>query len=209
MTETAPLGIEVFADVRCPFAHVGLRRLFERRATAGRTDVVIWIRAWPLELVNDAPLDPHLIAEEVDELRAQVAPDLFSSFDEASFPATSLPALVLSAAAYEHSSSVGERVGLALRDALFERSRDITSPEVLLDIASDAGIGLPAADARQHVYDDWNEGRRRHVVGSPHFFVGSESFFCPSLKITRIDGRLHITSDPAVFDSFLDDCFPA
>jgi predicted DsbA family dithiol-disulfide isomerase len=207
MSETAPLLIEVFADVRCPFAHVGLRRLFERRDMTGRTDVAIWIRAWPLELVNDAPLDPHLIAEEVDELRAQVAPDLFSSFHEASFPATSLPALVLSAAAYGHNALVGERVGLALRDALFERSRDIASPGVLLDIASDAGIDLPATDARQLVLDDWHEGQRRGVIGSPHFFVGGESFFCPSLKIDRVEGHLHITSDPAVFDSFLNDCF--
>ena len=199
--------IEVFADVRCPFAHVGLRRLFERRHAAGRTDVAIQIRAWPLELVNDAPLDPHLIAEEVDELRAQVAPDLFSGFDDASFPATSMPALMLAAAAYERSTSVGETVSLALRDSLFERSQDIASPEVLLDIASGAGIELPASDERQRVLDDWAEGRRRDVIGSPHFFVGAASFFCPSLNVTRVDGHLHITNDAAVFDSFLDGRF--
>jgi predicted DsbA family dithiol-disulfide isomerase len=200
-------AIEVFADVRCPFAHVGLRRLFERRAAAGRTDVTIWIRAWPLELVNDEPLDPELIAEEADELRAQVAPDLFTDVQRSSFPETSMPALVLAAAAYEHGTAVGERVSRALRDALFEGGRDIASPDVLLDIAGDAGIDLPASDARERVVRDWHEGRDRDVVGSPHFFVGESSFFCPSLKITRVDGHLRIVSDPAVFDAFLEDCF--
>ena len=46
--------IEVFADVLCPFTHVGLRAVAEQRARAGRDDVVIRVRAWPLELVNGA-----------------------------------------------------------------------------------------------------------------------------------------------------------
>ena len=31
--------VEVFADVLCPFAHVGIRRFVERRHAAGRDDV--------------------------------------------------------------------------------------------------------------------------------------------------------------------------
>jgi hypothetical protein len=50
--------VEVFADVGCPFAHVGLRRFVERRDELGRDDVVLWVRAWPLELVNARPA-PH------------------------------------------------------------------------------------------------------------------------------------------------------
>src|SRR6478735_6336015 len=41
-------AIEVFADVRCPFAHVGLRRLVERRRALGRDDVRLVVRAWPM-----------------------------------------------------------------------------------------------------------------------------------------------------------------
>src|SRR5262245_18171405 len=44
--------IEVFADVVCPFTHVGLRRLVGYRERAQREDVAIRVRAWPLELVN-------------------------------------------------------------------------------------------------------------------------------------------------------------
>ena len=49
-------AIEVYADVWCPFAHVGLHYVVERRSALGRGDVLLDIRAWPLELVNGAPL---------------------------------------------------------------------------------------------------------------------------------------------------------
>ena len=197
--------IEVFADVRCPFTHVGLRRLVQRREQLGRTNVV-HVRSWPLELVNDEPLDPIMIGEEVAALRAQVAPDLFTGFDPNRFPPTSIPALMLAAAAYDHSLAAGEQVSLALRDALFEDGADIADPTVLARVGAAAGIALPLATARSKVLADWHEGRDRGVIGSPHFFVGDEDMFCPSLEISHIDGGLRITSDPVAFDAFLERC---
>src|SRR5690242_11259747 len=123
--------IEVFADVACPFTHVGLRRFVERRMQLGREDVVLHVRAWPLEIVNGEPLDAHFIAEEIDDIRAQIAPTMFAHFDEASFPSSSMPALVLAAAAYEVGLPTGERVSLALRDLLFERGEDISDAGIL------------------------------------------------------------------------------
>ena len=49
--------IEIFGDIYCPFAHAGLRMLDARRRDEGR-DFRLWIRSWPLELVNGEPLDP-------------------------------------------------------------------------------------------------------------------------------------------------------
>jgi predicted DsbA family dithiol-disulfide isomerase len=199
--------IEVFADVRCPFTHVGLRRLVDRRAALGRADVGLRVRGWPLELVNDAPLDPAMIGEEVDALRAQVAPDLFTGFDASRFPSSSLPGLVLAATAYGQSRGAGERVSLALRDALFEGGRDIADEGVLVDIAAVAGVKSPAEGGREQVLADWEEGRRRGVVGSPHFFVGDNGFFCPSLDISRVDGAMRITEDRATFDALMESYF--
>ena len=68
---------------------------------------------------------------------------------------------------------------------------------------------LPLAGMDERVLEDWEEGRARGVVGSPHFFVGCAGFFCPSLTITHVDGKLQIVSDPAAFDGFLDECFTA
>jgi 2-hydroxychromene-2-carboxylate isomerase len=207
-TTPATATIEVFADVRCPFTHVGLRRLVERRKAAGRFDVRLWVRAWPLELVNGEPLDPALIQDEVDELRRQVAPDLFRGFRPDSFPTTSLPALGLAASAYQLNADLGERVSLALRSALFEQGRDISDPAVLAEVAAHVGTPRGLAINAAHVMSDWRAGQKRAVIGSPHYFVGRETYFCPSLDIRRDDtGHLRIAVDEQRLRRFVDRCF--
>ena len=191
--------IEVFADIWCPFTHVSLRRLIQAREE-GRFDATVHVRAWPLELVNGKPLNPALVAEEVDALRRNVDGGAFAGFDRANFPKTTLPALRLSAAAYAVAPDVGERVALELRDRLFERGEDI-SDESLLKTVSDAhGIDVTSvADPK----GDWEEGKSRGVQGSPHFFTAGGGFFCPSLDIEKVDGRIHVQTDAEGFDRFL------
>lgn len=194
--------IEVFADIVCPFTHVGLRRLVERRTATGRTSPVLHVRAWPLELVNGEPLAGDFVGEEVVALREHVTPDLFGGFDPARFPSTSLPALTLTAAAYRVDAQLGEQVSLALRDALFEEGADIGAFDVLAEIAAAHGLDVPEGVDRDAITADLDEGRRRGVQGSPHFFLGSEGFFCPSLEITRVGGHLQVAFDPKRFEQF-------
>lgn len=199
--------IEVFADVGCPFTHVGLRRFVAARDAAGRDDVALWVRPWPLEIVNGQPLDPHFIAEEVDDIREQVAPDLFVGFREDRFPSTSLPALSLAAAAYDLDPAVGERVSLALRTLLFEEGVDVADGSVLDALAAEHEVAwMPGDDTA--VLAEHQAGVERGVVGSPHFFTPEGGFFCPSLDISRDDGgHLHIAPKADGFESFLEACF--
>lgn len=202
-----PTVVEVFADVACPFTHLGLRRFVEHRDAIGRGDVGLRVRAWPLEVINGQPLDPHFIAEEIEELRLQVAPSLFAGFTESSFPSTSLPALALAAAGYRCGPDVGEQVSLALRDLLFEQGEDISSADVLDRVAADLGLRVDDED-RAAVHADHAEGERRGVVGSPHFFTPAGGFFCPALDVSRDDrGHLRILADPDGFDAFISSCF--
>ena len=196
------MTIEVFADVACPFTHVGLRRITERRRQLG-SRASVRVRAWPLELVNGEPLAADLVGEEVEELRRQAAPDLFVGFDPRHFPESSLPALALAAAAYRTSDQLGERVSLALRHALFEDGRDVAKPDVLADIARTHSVSAVTGADGATVLDDWHEGERRGVRGSPHFFVDREGFFCPFLDISRVGDDLRIRSDPIGFDQFV------
>ena len=193
--------IEVFADVVCPFTHVGLRRLVERRGP-DRVEPTLHVRAWPLEWVNGAPLAAELVAEEIEALQEHVAADLFGGFDASHFPSTSLPAMTLAAAAYRRDARLGERVSLHLRDALFESGRDISAPDVLAEIAAVHGLDPVAEVDRDALTVDWDDGRRRGVVGSPYFLLGPDGFFCPSLDIDRVDGHLRIVFDRARFDEF-------
>ena len=203
---TAPV-IEVFADIWCPFAHVGLQTIHAQRVQAGRTDVAIWVRAWPLELVNGAPLDPVLTAEHANELREQVAPNLFRHLDLTRFPSSTLDALALANQAYRTDLQVGERVSFALRDAIFEEGRDISDPSALKTLARALGVAMPDESDREAVVADWHEGQRRGVLGSPHFFCGDDDVFCPSLDITKDPVKgLSIVRDTSRLTEFLARC---
>ncbi|TGD89193.1 disulfide bond formation protein DsbA [Mycolicibacterium sp. CH28] len=182
--------VEVFADVLCPFTHAGLHTLIDRRTELGHTEPRLQIRAWPLELINGAPLDAHHIGMEVEALRSSVRPDLFAGFSVDSFPGTSMAAFALAATAARTADPVlVEEVGIALRDAVFERGLDIGRPELVAPIAERFGLEPLDPDATSAaVQADWDEGRARGVVGSPHFFTtDGSSMFCPVLDISRDD----------------------
>ncbi len=171
--------VEVFADLTCPFTHVGLREIV--RELDSSTDIVV--RAWPLEWVNGAPLDASSVQVKIDALRTQLDLDAFRGFAPEQWPRTTVPALNLVAAAYAEGSEVGLEVSLALRDALFERGRDISNPAVLAELAAERDLPAPATSPSQQVSDDYREGLRRNVTGSPDFWLGGEEFFCPSLDL--------------------------
>jgi predicted DsbA family dithiol-disulfide isomerase len=199
--------IEVFADVVCPFTYVGLERLRAHRDQAGRDDVTLYVRSWPLELVNGEPVPRDLLVEEVAELRATVAPQMFRGFEPERFPMTSLPALALAARAYRDGPRTGEWVSVAMREALFEHGRDLTDPAELARISRVAGLEAPHDRDYAAVRADLEVGRTRGVIGSPHFFVDGRGYFCPSLDLEREDGHLHVRFDVDGFDEFMRDCF--
>lgn len=180
--------VEVFADILCPFTHVGLHTLIDRRTERGLTEPRLRIRAWPLELVNEAPLDRHHIAAEITALRDSVRPDLFAGFSTDSFPQTSMAAFALTAAADRTDDPVViEEVGMALRNAVFEEGIDIGRADLVAPIAARLGLEpLDDESTAAAVRADWDEGSSRGVVGSPHFFTDDGgSWFCPGLDISR------------------------
>jgi predicted DsbA family dithiol-disulfide isomerase len=175
--------IEVFADIVCPFTHVGLHRLVEARAARGDTST-LRVRAWPLEWVNGHPVERDLAALEIEALRSSVAPDLFKGFGVAQWPRSSLPAFGLAAAAYAVDDATGAQVSVAVRTALFEDGLDISDPDVIGAVGHTYGVHpMDPAATRAAVENDWELGKARGAKGSPHFFVGDADWFCPSLDI--------------------------
>jgi predicted DsbA family dithiol-disulfide isomerase len=184
--------VEVFADIVCPFTHVGLRRLSDERHARDRR-LSLRVRAWPLEWINSAALGSEVLAPEIEALRATVAPELFAGFDASLFPITSIPAFGLVAAAYALDIATGAAVGLAIRDALFEHGEDVSDESVLLAIGRRFDVEpLESHAAESAVRTDWERGKARSVQGSPHFFVGDRGWFCPNLDISHGDGRFEI-----------------
>lgn len=202
--------VEVFADVLCPFTHAGLHTLIDRRRDRGLSEPRLLIRAWPLELINGKPLDPQHIGAEIVALRGSVRPDLFAGFSEENFPATSMAAFALTAAADRTGdAALIEDVGMALRDAVFEQGLDVGRPEVVAPIAARFGLDpLDAEATRAAVQADWDEGKARGVVGSPHFFTDDGgAWFCPSLAISRDDVGNFVVAWKQGTEDFVDRAF--
>ncbi len=200
--------LEVFADVGCPFAHVGLRMARRRRDELGLAGESMWVRAWPLELVNGKPQDPEAVVRHIADLREQIDPGLFAGFRPNAFPTTTLPALSLAAQAYRQDPAIGEATSFALRHALFEEGKDPSRADVLDEIAERVGMPRRSVDDHGLVLDEWHEGKRRGVQGSPHFFCKGMDSFCPSLDISIDEhGHPRLRLDRARLDRFLDACF--
>ncbi len=195
--------LEIYSDVWCPFAYVGIHAALVERHRFDLDDRPILFRAWPLELVNGRPLDPEVTASHVRDLRVQVAPHLFRGFDPSRFPSTTLPALALIHVANDRDVATGEAVSLAVRRALFEDGVDVSRPEELERVAHEFGLSARELDDGP-VRRDWTSGQARGVLGSPHFFHEGGDAFCPALDITRdADGHLDLRPNAERLHDFL------
>ncbi len=198
--------IEVFADITCPFTHVGLKRVVDQLGSLG-ADVDVIVRAWPLEWVNGEMFEVEAVITKIGVLRDQLGVDDFAGFDPTRWPSTTIPALDLCAAAFRVGPEKGLRVALDVRAALFERGADISDPATLAEIARAHGLAAPSTGhcADPDVVGDWTEGKRRGVRGSPDFWVGETEFFCPALDLSHDDaGALVADFDPAGLSRFIE-----
>ena len=188
--------VEVFADVSCPFAHVGLRRFVEQRA------LVLTGRP--------RPSSPRVAARARQWLSAR-SPNrprhMSRSFATKSHPISS-PASTLDRSPNRHSrrwdwrpphigSAIASGNGSAWRYAMLSSKPAATSATRRYSERSrpNRESSVPTSDAVDAVIADWEEGKRRGVRGSPEFFVKGRGYFCPTLDITRVGGQLHIVRD--------------
>ena len=183
--------VEVFADVSCPFAHVGLRVSSNTGRWCRRDDLVLRVRAWPLELVNGSPLDPAIDRDTCRRSSASRSHPISSAASTLdAFPESSLDALGTGGGRLSKPAIASEN-GSAWRCAMPSSKRAATS--VTRGTPSDRGRtghrGSRPGCGRP-VIADWEEGKRRGVRGSPEFFVKGRGYFCPTLDITRVGGQL-------------------
>ena len=194
--------VEVFADITCPFTHVGLKQVV-RHVDDMEEPVDVVVRAWPLEWVNGSPLAVDAVLVKAAALTEQLGVNDFAGLRADAWPTTTIPALNLAASAYTRDAATGLVVSLELRSALFERGDDVGAPQVLARIAATHDLPAPAADPSAAVQADYDSGKERGVRGSPHFFVGPNGFFCPALDLGRdADGHLTARFDADMLAQF-------
>jgi predicted DsbA family dithiol-disulfide isomerase len=177
-----PGVIVVFSDIWCSFAHIAIHRLHATRTRLGLVGKVHFDhRAFPLEVLNDAPSPRPGTDSEVGRM-ASLEPDagwqLWQDKDWL-YPSTMLPALEAIQAAKEQSLTASEQLDLALRRAFWAESRCISHQGVILRVAAATGAvdvgkladALDDGRARRALADQAAISATDQVNCSPHLFL--------------------------------------
>ncbi|MGW8351463.1 DsbA family oxidoreductase [Streptomyces wedmorensis] len=218
---TPPRGvITVFSDIWCSFAHIAVHRLHATRARLGLEERVSFdLRAFPLELLNDAPSPRPGTDSEVARM-ASLEPaagwQLWQAKDWL-YPTTTLPALEAVLAAKEQSLNASEQLDLGLRRAFWAESRCISHRKVILDVAADTGVvdvdalaeALDDGRARRTLADQAAVSRTDRVNCSPHLFLPDGSDHANPGVDVGWEGAYGVgwpviaSDDPKVFEGLL------
>lgn len=186
---TPPTGVvTVYSDIWCSFAHIAVHRLHATRARLGLEERVRFdLRAFPLELLNDAPSPRPGTDSEVARM-ASLEPaagwQLWQAKDWL-YPSTTLPALEAVLAAKEQSLHASEQLDLGLRRAFWAESRCVSNRKVILDVA--AATGAVDVAALTEALDD---GRARAELSSHARLSATEAITC-SPHLFLPDGSDH------------------
>jgi len=188
--------IQVWSDLLCPFAYVGLLRLRRTRERLGLDGVVrLEHRTFPLELFNGPHPRRGTDTEAVG--LGQIEPDaefrIWSAADDL-YPHTVLLAAEAVHAANTQSLEAGEVLDLALRRAFWTSSRSISHRQVILDVAGelpdhiiDVAILADALDSGRHRADvmrDFAVSQTDTVAGSPTFrFADGTAITNPGVQV--------------------------
>lgn len=173
--------IEIWSDLRCPFAHVAVHRLHEARRALGLDAVVHFDHhTFPLELL-DGPHSRILTDSEVGAvgpIEPEAGWQMWSAPDW-TYPDTALLAAEAVHAAKEQGPVAAEHLDRALRRAFWAQSRPIHHRGVILDVARETGVvdtdalaaALDDGRCRRLVIADWERARAGDVEASPHLFL--------------------------------------
>lgn len=161
-----------WAEYYCPWCYIAAVRLHcVQPEYEGR--VMLRHRFFPLELLRgEAP--PWDILEQEWWLAAlQEADAPFAPYPLADWPTTTLPAFDAAWAASQQGSAIGTDYDLRVRRAFFAQGRNIGRPDVLHDIAREAGLDIAKFErdvaspaAREAVLEDSRIARERYHVRS-------------------------------------------
>jgi predicted DsbA family dithiol-disulfide isomerase len=212
-----PGTIVVWSDIACPWATAAVHHLHATRARLGlQGAVTLDHRAFPLELLNSRPTPRAIVDAEVPVVGAIAVDFGFSVFtgDPSAFPSTVLLALEAVQAAKEQSLAASDRLDLALRRAMFAKSRHVGMRHVVLDVAASVpevdGVALEAAlddgRARRAVIDQWRAVPDHHIQGSPHLFLpDGTDVHNPGVTMGPKPGGFPVIDafDPSIYEELL------
>ncbi len=148
------------------------------------------IRAFPLEIAGDEGPAPRDILQQEWWLAALQEPEAtFAPFEGDDWPTTTLPAFDAVWCATRQSEELALAYDLRIRRAFFSQSRNIGRREVLLALAEEVGLDLPAftrdfenGAARAAVLDELKVGQEQYRVrGTPTLMLADGTKLRPPI----------------------------
>src|SRR5690625_5117909 len=152
-------------------------------------------RAFPLELHGDAA--PRDILEQEWWLAAIQEPAATFGRMPNDWPTTTLPAFDAAWCAAQQGDAVGLDYDLRVRRAFFGEGRNIGKKSVLIEIAKEAGLDMPAFTQlfesdrpREAVLAEAHEGRERYNVrGTPTLMLPDGTNLKPAIVFPNLSNR--------------------
>jgi predicted DsbA family dithiol-disulfide isomerase len=168
---------------------------------AGR--VRLRTRPFPLE-VGGEPAPRDILEQEWWLAALQEPAAEFAPFRGDDWPATTLPAFQAAWAAARQGEATGHAYDLRIRRAFFAQSRNIGRPEVLLELAQEAGLDLDrftrdmrSDAAKAAVLAERQSGRERYGVrGTPTLMLADGTTLPAPLAEPRLRNRRIVAIGP-------------
>jgi len=171
MTETTIPELWEWAEYYCPWSYVAAVRLHKVLPEyQGRVRLVE--RAFPLEVYGGGPPDRRELELEIWQAALQEPEALFKPLGS-DWPTTTLPAFEAAWCASQQDEALGHAFDLRIRTAFFAEGRNIGERDVILDLASEAGLDmdhvrrmLKSGEARAAILEEGRLGKERYKVHS-------------------------------------------
>jgi predicted DsbA family dithiol-disulfide isomerase len=182
MIDVLPGTIAIYSDIACPWAHLGVWRLWQARSDLHLEDAVRFDhRPFPLELINGrCPLKRALDSEipVIAGLGSGAGWQVWQARAE-EWPVTMLLALEAVQAAKQQGLAASEELDRALRLALFAESRCISMFQVICDVAEQCEAvdqvalakALQLGTARSSLWEHEKPVEDGLVQASPHLWL--------------------------------------
>lgn len=154
-------------------------------------------RAFPLEVYGGGPPDRHELELEIWLAALQEPEAVFKPLSD-DFPTTTLPAFDAAWCAFQQGEQIGRDFDLRIRRAFFAEGRNISKPDVMLDLAREAGLDMDhftrffnSDEARTAVLEEGELGKEKFGVhGTPTLMLNDGTKLRHPMAYPKIrDGR--------------------
>ena len=179
MTEHTRAELWEWAEYYCPWSYIAAVRLYHVYPEyEGR--VRLRVRPFPLEVMGGEAAPRAILEQEWWLAAIQEPRATFEPWHGEIWPTTTLPAFEAAWCAARQDDAVFLDYDLRIRRAFFAESRDIGRPDVLLEIAQEAGLDvdrlrrdLERGEVRSAILEDARLGQERYRVrGTPTLMLG-------------------------------------